>query len=242
MTVAWLAGKYLASPAFAAVGAGTQTDYRYALDQVTEHFGTAPLDEVTPAHVTLYLEHRGATSQHRARREKAVLSMLYAWAIARGFCQFNPAGAVRTKRLPGRKHVYITDEMREAVYEAAPPDLRDAMDLAYYLGQRPADLLSLTIVKVRDGMLEYRQQKTGTAQRVALVGGLAETLERIFLRHTDHLLSFQVAPLEQVWSWINPAPVAPPRRPAGRQARGAPARQPAPTCPVPGPRGPRPRH
>ena len=31
MTVSWLIAKYLASPAFEAVGTGTQADYRYAI-------------------------------------------------------------------------------------------------------------------------------------------------------------------------------------------------------------------
>lgn len=186
MTVAWLVGKYLASPAFDEVTTGTQADYRYALDKIIEHFGDAPLDQVRPSHITLYIEKRSATSKHRALREKAVLSMLFNWAMERDFCQFNPAGAVKTKRLPGRKHVYIHDDMYDAVYEHAPQDLRDAMDLAYYIGQRPADLLSMTLVKIRDDVLEYRQNKTATPQRIALVGGLKEVIERIQARNAAH--------------------------------------------------------
>jgi len=186
MTVAWLIGKYLASPAFNDVTLGTQADYRFALGNLMEKFGDAPLDQVRPSHVTLYIEQRSATSKHRALREKAVLSMLYSWAIEREFAKFNPAGAVKTKRLPGRKGVYIHDDMLDAVYAEAPQDLKDAMDLAYYIGQRPGDLLGMTLVKVRDGMLEYRQGKTATPQRIALVGALAEVIDRIQARKAEH--------------------------------------------------------
>lgn len=186
MTVAWLIGKYLASPAYTELGTGTQADYRFALDKIMENFGEAVLDQVKPSHVVLYIEQRSAKSKHRALREKAVLSMLYNWAMEREFAKFNPAGVVKTKRLPGRKHVYIHDEMLDAVYEQSPQDLKDAIDLAYYIGQRPADLLSMTLVKVRDGMLEYRQSKTTTPQRIALVGGLAEVIERIQKRKAEH--------------------------------------------------------
>lgn len=186
MTVAWLIGKYLSSPSYQSIGMGTQADYKFALDKIVENFGDAPLDQVKPPHVVLYIEKRGATSKHRALREKAVMSMIFNWAIERGFAKFNPAGAVRTKRLPGRKHVYIHDEMLNAVYEQSPQDLKDAIDLAYYIGQRPADLLSMTLVKVRDGWLEYRQGKTGTPQRIALVGGLAEVIDRIQKRKAEH--------------------------------------------------------
>jgi integrase len=192
MTVGWLIGKYLASDEYASVGTGTQADYRYAFDKLIDKFGDAPLDQVKASHVTLYIDQRNKggngvkPSKHRALREKAVLSMLYAWAIARDFCTANPAGAVKTKRLPGRKNIYIHDDMLDAVYEESPQDLRDAIDLAYYLGQRPGDLLGLTMVKIRDGMLEYRQNKTTTPQRIPLVGGLADVIERIQARKADH--------------------------------------------------------
>lgn len=186
MTVAWLADKYLSSQAFEEVGTGTQADYKFALDKLKDAFGDAPLDQVKPSHVTLYIERRSQSSKHRALREKNVLSMLFNWAIERDFCKFNPAGAVKSKRLPGRKHIYIHDEMLDAVYDESPQDLRDAIDLAYYIGQRPGDLLDMTLVKIRDGMLEYRQSKTGTAQRIALVGGLAEVIERIQKRKSEH--------------------------------------------------------
>lgn len=186
MTVAWLIGKYLVSPSYQDLGTGTRADYKYAIDMLMEAFGDAPLDKVKPSHVVLYIEKRSVTSKHRANREKSIFSMLFNWAIEREYAKFNPASAVKTKRLPGRKHVYIHDEMLEAVYEQAPADLRDALDLAYFMGQRPVDLLSLTLVKIRDGMLEYRQEKTSTPQRIALVGGLAEVIERIQLRKANH--------------------------------------------------------
>jgi integrase len=192
MTIAWLIGQYLVSSEFNSVSSGTQADYKYALDQLIEHFGDAPLGQITPGIVRQYIDQRTTggngikPSKHRALREKAVLSMLYAWAMARGYTTANPAGAVKTKRLPGRKHIYIYDEMLDAVYEQSPQDLKDAIDLAYYIGQRPVDLLSMTIVKIRDGMLEYRQRKTDTPQRIALVGPLAELIDRIQARKSEH--------------------------------------------------------
>lgn len=186
MTVAWLIVKYLSSPAYNDLSSGTQADYKFAIDKIMEAFGDAPLDQVKPSHVVLYIERRTETSKHRALREKAVLSMLFNWAIEREFATFNPAGAVKTKRLPGRKHVYIHDEMLDAVYEQAPQDLRDAIDLAYYIGQRPSDLLSMTLVKVRNGFLEYRQGKTATPQRIAINDDLSELLKRIEDRKANY--------------------------------------------------------
>lgn len=186
MTVGWLIAKYKDSPTFCDLGEGTKADYGYALDKILEAFGDAPLDQVKPSHVVLYIDKRMETSKHRALREKSVMSMLYNWAIQREFVAFNPAGVVKTDRLPGRKNVYISDEMLDAVYAQSPQDLKDAIDLAYYIGQRPADLLSMTLVKVRNGWLEYKQAKTSTPQRIAINADLSALLERIAARKDEY--------------------------------------------------------
>lgn len=186
ITVAWVIGKYLESPQFDAVSLGTQADYKFALTQLARAFGDAPIDEVRPSHVTLYLDRRSAQSRHRALREKDVLSMVYAWALARDYCASNPVAAVKTQRLPGRRNVYIEDDAFDAVYGAAAPDLRDAMDLGYFIGQRPGDLLDMTMIARRDGWLEYRQNKTGTPQRIKLSDDLVALIERIEARKAQH--------------------------------------------------------
>jgi len=182
LTVAWAIGKYLASPEFEAVSAGTQADYKFALDKLIEKFGDAPLDEVKPSHVVLYIEHRSGESRHRALRERAVLSMLYAWAIERDYATSNPAGAVKRKRLPGRKGITITNSQFEAVYDLSDQPLKDALDLAYLIGQRPADVLKLQETDIRDEILELRQNKTGAPIRFAVGGELAKLIERILAR------------------------------------------------------------
>jgi integrase len=186
MTVAWAIGKYMASLSFQSVSTGTQADYKFALDKIMEHFGDAPLDQVRPSHVTLYIEHRSKASPHRALREKAVMSMLYTWAIEREYCTTNPAGAVKTKRLPGRKNITISDDMLDAVYDQAPQDLKDCIDLAYYIGQRPADILKLSEADIKRGVLSFRQNKTQHPIEIVVSGPLAELLERIRQRKREH--------------------------------------------------------
>lgn len=186
MTIAWLIGKYLSSREFEAAARGTQADYKFAIANIMAHFGDAPIDEVKAAHVTLYIDKRSLASKHRALRERSVMSMIYAWAMARDFCKFNPAAAVKSKKLPGRKHIYIHDEMLDAVYAQSPQDLKDAIDLAYYLGTRPGDLLDMTITKLRDGTMEYRQSKTSTPQRIVLNATLQTLIDRIETRKADY--------------------------------------------------------
>lgn len=178
-TVAYAIDRYLSSPKFMDLSSGTQGDYKFAIDKLREHFGDAPLDDVEPQHLNMYLMMRSETSKHRANREVSVLGMIFRFAREIGLTKNDPKEPVTLKKLPGRKFVYITDEMLDAVYEKASIDLKDAIDLAYYIGQRPADVISMRKLSIRDGYLEYRQGKTGLPQRVALIGPLAELLERI---------------------------------------------------------------
>lgn len=182
LTVGWLIGQYRASSQFDEVSKGTQDDYGYALDKLLVKFASAPLDEVRPSHVTIYMDLRSKESKHRALREKAVLSMIYTWAIARDYCTVNPVAAIKTKRLPGRKNVEITDDVAESVYAKASEDLRDAMDLAYFTGQRPGDVLTMSETDIRDGVLAFTQSKTGKHMRIAVDGDLSTLVDRMLAR------------------------------------------------------------
>jgi integrase len=184
ITVAWAISKYLASPQFDQVSLGTQADYRYALDKLIVKFGDAPMDQVKPSHVTLYIDQRSKQSKHRALREKMVLSMVYSWCMARDYCTTNPAASIKSKRLPGRKNVYIEDDMVEAVYKLASPALRDAIDLAYYLGQRPADVLKLSESDIRNGSFDFKQNKTGKPMLIGAGGDLDLLIKRMAERKT----------------------------------------------------------
>ena len=182
ITVGWAIAKYIASDDYTNLGAGTQADYRFALDKLREMFGDAPLDQVKSSHVVLYMERRAKESKHRAQRERAILSMIFRWSMARDYCAMNPVAPVKGKRLPGRKNVMISDDMLEAVYEQAPADLRDAIDLAYFIGQRPGDILKLSETDIKDGVLEFRQNKTDAPMRFTVAGELAELIKRINVR------------------------------------------------------------
>lgn len=192
ITVAWAIGKYLASQQFDEVSLGTQADYRFALDRLIAKFGEGPIDKVRPSHVTLYLDERSKESRHRALREKAVLSMVYNWCIARDYCTTNPVAAIKTKRLPGRRDVYVEDDILEAVYKAGSVALKDAIDLAYFTGQRPADVLKMAETDLRDESLYVRQNKTGKPLRIEVAGDLKLLVERMLERKRK----FAVRPLQ----------------------------------------------
>lgn len=191
ITVGHVINNYILSPDYAALGEGTKKDYGYALDKIREHFGDAPLDEVRPEYVTLYMDKRRPESEHRALREVSVLGMLYRFAMSRGWTKFNPVGAIKRKKLKGRKDIYIEDDVLTKVYNAGSQSLKDAIDLAYVLGQRPIDILGLTEHQIQNGVLQITQTKRGAKVRVPVEGVVKEVIDRLLQRKRQ----FKVQPL-----------------------------------------------
>jgi integrase len=185
-TFSWAISKYKESPAWQELSLGTQADYGFAFDKLNAYFGSAPLDEVRTSHFVIYIDLRSKQSRHRALREKAAASMLFSWCVMREYCAINPVAAIRTKRLPGRKKIVITDEMFESVYSKGSDALREAMDLAYYLGQRPADVLKLSETEIRNAFMDFSQNKTGTNMRIAATSNdLEDLIKRIAKRKSQ---------------------------------------------------------
>ncbi|WP_196489383.1 hypothetical protein [Burkholderia territorii] len=69
--------------------------------------------------------------------------------------------------------MYVEDDLFQKVWNAADQPLRDAMDLAYLTGQRPADTLKFDERDIKDGELWVEQGKRGKRLRISYgaVGG-----------------------------------------------------------------------
>lgn len=125
----------------------------------------------------------GKEGQVPANREKALLSHIWNFARETGLTALaNPCAGVKGFKEPGRD-VYISDEVLAAVHAAAEIPLRDALDLAYLIGQRPADVLKLLRADIVDGAVVVKQNKTGKKVRVSIEGELAALISRLNTRH-----------------------------------------------------------
>lgn len=69
--------------------------------------------------------------------------------------------------------------MFQRVWKFADQPTRDAMDLAYLTGQRPADTLKLAESDIRGGELWVVQGKRGKKLRITVSGELADVIARI---------------------------------------------------------------
>ncbi|KVF68928.1 MULTISPECIES: tyrosine-type recombinase/integrase [Burkholderia cepacia complex] len=165
----------------------TQRTNIIQLSKLYEFFDAppAPIDEIKPVHIRQYLDWRKA-SPVAGNREIALLSHIFNKAREWGATDRpNPCSGVRKHRETGRD-VYVGDTLYKVVWDQADLPLREAMDLAYLTGQRPADVLKLDERDVRDGVLSIKQNKTGTRLRIQIVGDLAALLDRLTARKIGH--------------------------------------------------------
>lgn len=159
----------------------TRKDNLKELAKLYEFFDAPPvaLDDIEPVNVRQYLDWRGKTAKIRANREKALFSHIFNYARDKGLTAApNPAAGIKGFVETGRD-AYIDDATYAAVWESAEAPLRDAMDLAYLTGQRPADVLKLARTDIKDGELSVKQNKTGKRIRIAIEGELAAAIKRI---------------------------------------------------------------
>ena len=142
----------------------TQKDNLAELKKLRELFDDAPIDSITPATIAGYRDAR--TAKVRANREIATLSHVFNMAREWGITtKENPCQGVRKNREKPRDY-YANDVVWAAVYSKAPQEPKDAMDLAYLTGQRPADVLMMRKDDVEGGFLMVQQNKTGKRLRI----------------------------------------------------------------------------
>jgi len=190
--------------------AGTLEDIRYCLPSLMRFFGDppAPLDSIDPIHIRQYLDWRikitieakqeanvkriekgkepikiqGDEGKVRANREVAWLSAAWNWGRDRGFTkQPNPAIGIKRHKESGRD-IYVEDDEMAVIMEHADEPLREAIELAYLLGQRPGDLRDIKETDIRDGVIIIQQAKTDARLRIEVTGALKTLIEKIKAR------------------------------------------------------------
>jgi integrase len=169
----------------------TQDDNLIELKNLLAFFNNppAPISEIKPMHVRQFLDNRtdfGKHSTTRANREKALLSHIFNMARSWGALNtINPCTGIKGYPEKGRK-IYIEDPIYAAVYSVATQPLKDALDLAYLTGQRPADLIKMSATEILDSVLKVEQGKTKTKLLISVMGELKILIERILVAKQSH--------------------------------------------------------
>lgn len=166
--------------------AATQKDYlkcsKYLLQFFASPDDPAPLDAITPQHVSQYMHARGKQSQVRANHERRLLNLMFNLAREWGYTNKpNPCTGVKGFSEKSRD-IYVDDQIFNLVYQHADQPTRDALDLGYLTAQRPADVIKMYKTDIQDGTLQVRQGKTGAMVRIKITGQLKVVIDRINAR------------------------------------------------------------
>lgn len=171
--------------------ARTQADNIIELDNLFKFFNDppAPISEIKPNHVRMYLDQRtdyGKHSTSRANRERALLSHIFNMARNWGATDTtNPCQGIKGYTEKGRD-IYIENNIFNAVYTVASQPLKNAIDLAYLTGQRPGDVTFMSKTDIQDDVLLVQQNKTDAKLRITIQGELKALLERIDAQKKNH--------------------------------------------------------
>jgi integrase len=175
-TMRGLLRAFEASPEFAAKASATQTQYLIYLKPWLRVADTPPR-EVTRREI---LGARDVISRTRgigaATAFGRITALLFAWALDRGWVDFNPAARLKALprgELPAWDERHITQAMA-----ALPEHLRRVAVLALHTGQRRGDLCAMTWAAYDGATIRLRQSKTGAALVIPAHPNLQAELER----------------------------------------------------------------
>lgn len=157
----------------------TQKNYQLHLGNLREWCGHMHPDELEPRDVGRYLRPDGVKTGLISRnRAIATLSAVYGYAVGMWYvANRNPCLNIKRNKMKRRSR-YVTDVEYGIAYEAMPPRVKIAMDLALLTGQRQGDLLALRWDQVTKDGIYFQQGKTGKKLEVAMSPALEEVLGR----------------------------------------------------------------
>lgn len=169
-SLAWLADRYMDSPAFTSKSSATRTArkriiismMRERLDpKHAETFGMERLEKITPKHIAILRDRKGENPNAGNERLK-VLSQIFKYALDQDLRTDNPVRDVKRLSVPRGGHDTATDD-DIAAYEAkhVSGPARRAMVLLKAFGMRVSDLRVLGPQHIRKGLLTFETVKTG---------------------------------------------------------------------------------
>jgi len=157
------------------LASSTRYQYGYTLTTLRKVFGHMPLDGVRKMHLAAFLDgHRAPVSANRA---VSTLRSVYEFAGRVGLTDYELPRLHRNRERARSRYV-TADEFRR-LREAADPHIAAAIDLAYLTAVRRGDMLALPVSAGSDGVLAWRQGKTGREVRFRVSGTLEVALWRL---------------------------------------------------------------
>ena len=155
-----LIAAYKLSPDFTRRSDATRRDYARYLDIISTAWGDLLVGSLRPKHV-LQLRDKWANTPVAANHLLSVLKTLINWGIPREFSETNPCAHVPRLETDEQGARPWPSWAYTLIEDLASDDIRRAVLLARYTGQRQSDVLRMRPEHVEDDGLNVRQQKTG---------------------------------------------------------------------------------
>jgi integrase len=158
---------YRRSLEFESLANRTRENYQAQLNIVSPLADVA-FNQLDHSRVIRILDKAAIRGPATANALKAVLSVVFGWAAARGYIAANPvAGAKNYKRPRGKPDVNRpwTDAERHVVIDALPTHMRAAVAFMMFTGIGPGDALRLLRTAVKDNHVATQRSKTGQQVR-----------------------------------------------------------------------------
>lgn len=177
-SVADLVDAYEGSANFRDLARRSQDVYRTTLKKITSLLGKFPANDLTSSDVQFVLDNEMEGSGAH-NMFLSVIGSLYAWGRS-------PRGGRRTDARPtegiakrkGKEHQPWPDHVVEAALKSTDDEVRLAVHLLYFTGQRIGDVLNMRWSDIRDDMIEVVQQKTKKTVWVPFLDELRDELEK----------------------------------------------------------------
>lgn len=163
---------YLAEQESKGLAYATLKTERWQCKVISEAFGDRIAKSIRVADLIAWLDTKPprTRSLHRTR-----LIAIYNWALVRELVDRNIAQAIPTrpvKVLRGR----LSEQQFWAILPHAKRYVQTAMLLALVTGQRREDISNMKFEDIKDGVLTWRQSKTGTQGGMRVEGLLADII------------------------------------------------------------------
>jgi len=174
-SVADLMGDYLTSAAFAKLAKSTQSNYRLHGGYVKEVWGKFRADGLQSQYVREIVD-KGIWGPGSTNMVIAVLGSAYRWGRRSKNLTVNPVRDVDRSALG--QHEPWPDDVLEAALVCDDSEVRLAVHLLYFTGQRIGDVMKMRWGDIRDGHIYVQQQKTRKVVEPPLISDLVAEIER----------------------------------------------------------------
>lgn len=187
-SLATMLERYAASEQFTALSAATRKDYARYVEFWTAHLGKFGAADIRASHILHVRDEEYAGKLSTGNHAVAVLSAAYKWGIPRDYAVHNPAKNVPKSKIESDGRLPWPPWALEIAHRHFRPELRRAVALGLYTGQRLGDVLRMRRDHVQGNAIRVKQSKTKKDLDVPIHGALRPEIDEALASPHDFLV------------------------------------------------------